>query len=516
MVKLPHPYLLEGPQAAEIRRRFGVEARAASRVSHPNVVTIYMVGETADGIPAIAMEFVEGEALCTRLKLAAPLPLAELGALGKQLGEALRALHEVGIVHRDLAPSNVIVCTRSRELSVTLLDFGVAKLLDAPNKTLGPMGTPGYLAPEQLQGQVTPRTDVYSLGAILWWALTGYERPDDYSDGTLLRRLGSPLGPDPLQVRPDAPRRLAEVVSRMLIPAYERRLSVEGFLDEWRAALDATLAEQSEPGFAARTRRQSRTSSVGVEAVTAPAASQSRTVAVVVGNSVLRALTTSYLQREGDIAVVACDVRELTRSNPGAYAAAVLDADLPGVDVGELVQMLAECYEELAVVVIGSAEQGGAHWMRAGASAFVQLPEQLDELRAEVARALGRRQTTGTSSSGRLSTPMIERLYDAGQLHAALDGFIGEVPQWLADVNLSLTNGELARASGICQRLVLSADSLGLTDLARLARATCAFIMDADLDGASGLTAALEDEYEKVFPEVYALMQCSRPAGVRP
>lgn len=505
VVKLPHPYLLEGPQGAEIRRRFGVEARAATRVSHPNVVTIYTVGETTEGIPAIAMAFVEGDPLSTHLKVAAPLPLAELGALGEQLGEALSALHGVGIVHRDLAPSNVIVCTRSGELSVTLLDFGVAKLLDAPSKTLGPMGTPGYLAPEQLQGRVSPLSDVYSLGAILWWALTGHERPDDYSDGSLLRRLGSPLGPDPLALRPDAPPRLAAVVSHMLVPAHEHRLSVEEFLRDWRAALDATTAPQADPTSTSRTSRTER----GTEP------SQSRTVAVVVGNSVLRALTTSYLQTQGDIAVVTCDARELTRSNPGAYAAAVLDAELPGVDIGELLQMLAECYEELAVVVIGSAEQAGDHWASYGASAFVKLPEELDQLRGEVARALGRKRTTRASTSSRLSTPIIERLFADGELYATLDGFIGDMPQWLADVQVALAKGDLARASGACQRLLASADSLGLGDLAHLARAACAFMLDEDLDGATTFAAALEGEYREVFPEVFALMERSRPPEIR-
>jgi serine/threonine protein kinase len=508
VVKLPHPYLLEGPHGAEIRRRFAVEARAATRVSHPNVVTVYTVGETSDGIPAIAMEFVEGESLSTRLEAEAPLPLVQLGALGVQLGEALLALHEVGIVHRDLAPSNVMVCTHSDELSVTLLDFGVAKLLEAPTKTLGPMGTPGYLAPEQLQGQVTPRTDVYSLGAILWWALTGRERPDDFSDGSLLRRLGSPRGPNPLSVRPDAPPRLAEVVSNMLIPAYERRLSVEGFLHDWRAALAATTNTTNRTTLGgSRPASRSR--------ATEPEPSQSRTVALVVGNSVLRNLASQYLQTDGDLAVVTCDVRDLTRSNPGAYAAAVLDADLPGVDVDELLQLLADCYEDLAVVVIGSAEQAGPRWAEHGASAFVQLPEQLDELRGEVARALGRRRTTQAARPSRLSEPIIERLYAEGELHSALDGFIGDMPQWLADVQVALANNDLSRASSACQHLVWSADSLGLRDLSRLARAACAFMLDGDLDGATAFSTALEDEYQLVFPEVSALLENSRPAEIR-
>ncbi|PRQ03061.1 Serine/threonine-protein kinase Pkn1 [Enhygromyxa salina] len=501
VVKVPHPHLLAGPHGREIRRRFGVEARAATRVSHPNLVTVYTVGETEQGIPAIAMEFVDGEPLSTRLNAKAPLPIDQLGALGEQLGEALLALHQAGIVHRDLAPGNVMVRNGTSGLVAKLLDFGVAKLLDAPTRTLGPMGTPGYLAPEQLQGQVTPRSDVYSLGAILWWALTGRERPDDYADGSLRAQLGASQGPDPLSLRPNAPPRLAAVISRMLVPAHEHRLDVDAFLGEWRAALAATAAPQLVP-------RSGSWSGSDEHRRTTPL--RSPTVAVVVGNSILRTLTASYLDSRGDLDIVTCDARELTRANPGTYAAAVLDADLPGVDIRELLQVLSECHEELALVVIGSAEQADTYWAAYGATAFVKLPEELEQLRGVVYGAVGRGLTTGALSSGRLSVPVVEGLRARGQLHASLNGFIGDMPQWIGDLQVALAT-EPERASAPCRQLLASAESLGLRDLARLARAACAFLSRNDFEGAAAFAVALEREYHEVFPEVFELMMNSGP-----
>lgn len=500
VVKLPHAHLLEGRYGPEIRRRFGVEARAATRVSHPNVVTIYTIGEF-HGIPALAMEYIEGQPLFDYLSAAAPLPLVHLGALGEQLGEALLALHECDIVHRDLSPANVMVARRGNSLVVKLLDFGVAKLLDGPSRTAGPMGTPGYLAPEQLQGLVTPRSDVYSLGAILWWALTGQERPDDYSDGTLMRSVGGLRGPDPLALRPDAPAGLAAVISHMLIPAPERRPSVEEFLTEWGGALDETAVPH---------RYQGGGSSALPIAGRGTVSATPREIAVVVGNSVLRTLVSSSLEFAG-VGTRACSPRELSRANPGSFEVAVIDADLAEVDAAELVQMLAECHEELAVVVVGGTEHAATGWVQLGAEAFVLLPEQLDRLRPTVSQAMNRARTTGVAGLSRLSSPAIERLRAEGQLYDSIQSFIGQVPQWLADIQVAISTHDARTAGSACQQLLARAEALGLRDLGRVSRATCAFISTGDFDSAAAFATAIEREYQDAFPEVFALMSAPRP-----
>lgn len=471
VVKLPHPYLLDGPQAAEIRRRFEVEARAATRVSHPNVVTIYTVGHTPQGIPAMAMEYVDGEPLSTMLDAAAPLPLVQIGPLGEQLGEALLALHAVGIIHRHISPAKVMIRRDTATLSTTLLDLGVAKL----------------------RGRVTPRSDVYSLGAILWWALTGFERPDDAGDGSLSKRLSSPVGPDPLSVRPDAPAELAAVISRMLIAAHERRPSIEEFLHEWRSALDAIAVPRSP------------TLSRSSYEHTTPMLMQK--VAVVVDNPVMRELATNCLHLGSAIEVMPCGPRDLTRANPGDYAVAIIDAQLPGVDVRELLRMLSECHEDLALIVIGNAARAGMRWPRYGADAFVQLPEELSRLPKEVLFALGRSSVTELPNGNRLSTPTITRLRAQGQLYPRLQSFVRNMPQWLGDLHAGLETRDRSRASQACAQLLASVDALGLHDLTLLAQAAAAFMRENDLTSAAGFAEALELAYHEVFAEVFLLIR---------
>lgn len=471
VVKLPHPYLLDGPQSAEIRRRFEVEARATTRVSHPHVATIYTVGHTPQGIPAMAMEYVDGEPLSTMLNAAAPLPLVQIGPLGEQLGEALLALHQVGIIHRHLSPDKVMIRRDTATLSTKLLDLGVAKL----------------------QGRVAPRSDVYSLGMILWWALTGLERPDDPRDGSLLERLHSPVGPDPLRVRPDAPPELAAVISRMLVAAPERRPTIDEFLHEWRSALDSIAVPRAHSPSCSSYDR------------TTPL--QLQRVAVVISNPVLRTLTINCLHLGSTIEVEACGPRDLTRANPGDYSVAIIDAQLPGVDVRELLRMLSECHEDLALIVIGNAARAGMRWPRYGADAFVQLPEELSRLPKEVLVALGRTAATECPSGNRLATPIIARLRAQGQLHTRLQSFVGYMPQWLGDLQVGLETHDRARASQACAQLLANVDALGLRDLTLLAQAASAFIREEDLASAAGFAEALEQAYHEVFAEVFLLIR---------
>jgi predicted Ser/Thr protein kinase len=176
-VKLLSPGLATG------RERFGREARALAQLAHPNVVTIHEVG-THDERLFLAMEYVEGPTMRAWLKTE-PTPRQILGVL-RQAAQGLLAAHDVGLVHRDFKPDNVIVGADGR---VRILDFGLAKALtdgtrqavhtqqpDATEAfvTVGGVGTPGYIAPEQLTGlSVDPRTDQYSFCVAAWEALFG-------------------------------------------------------------------------------------------------------------------------------------------------------------------------------------------------------------------------------------------------------------------------------------------------------------------------------------------------------
>ncbi|HVF24173.1 MAG TPA: serine/threonine-protein kinase, partial [Pyrinomonadaceae bacterium] len=169
------------------RRRFFQEARAASALNHPHILTVYEVGED-DGRPYIAMEYIEGETLRHKIKNNG-LKLTEALDIAIQIAAGLARAHELGIIHRDLKPENLMF---SRDGYAKILDFGLAKLVaereralvaDSEQKTLirgiqtqsgTLMGTVNYMAPEQLLGQrVDRRCDVFSFGVVLCEMLTG-------------------------------------------------------------------------------------------------------------------------------------------------------------------------------------------------------------------------------------------------------------------------------------------------------------------------------------------------------
>jgi serine/threonine-protein kinase len=167
--------ILAGAYAgAREQARFRIEAEAAARLQHPNIVQIYEVGEQ-DGCLFLALELVDGVSLEKKFA-GQPVPAHQAGQLVETLAQAMRVAHERGIIHRDLKPSNVLL-TSAGVPKIT--DFGLAKLLDArANQTPSDafLGTPSYMAPEQAFGrreEIGPATDVYALGAILYQLLTG-------------------------------------------------------------------------------------------------------------------------------------------------------------------------------------------------------------------------------------------------------------------------------------------------------------------------------------------------------
>ena len=189
MVKVTHPDLIQGSRAETFRRRFSAEVRALAAVSHPNLVRIHRAGITSSGLPAIVMDFVEGPTLEQCLsgeQLMSALDI--VGLLGK-LGSALRSMHEKGIVHRDISPQNVILQRADDGSPVPiLLDFGVAAFLsEEDSQTI--VGTPRYMAPERQFSAATEMSDMYSIGAIGWWAFSGIPyRPGARLDSILETR----------------------------------------------------------------------------------------------------------------------------------------------------------------------------------------------------------------------------------------------------------------------------------------------------------------------------------------
>jgi serine/threonine protein kinase len=205
----------------ELRRRFLREGRLSARLSHPNVVRVFDVGEDGDR-PFIAMEYVEGETLAELIARRGSLPPAEAAELGVQACAGLAAAHAAGLVHRDVKPQNLLL---GRDGVLKLGDFGIAFGAEGTRLTAAGtvLGTAGYLAPEQARGeQVTAAADIYAVGAVLCELLTG-EPPRRAGS---LAELGHPEAfrtPDLLARAPHVPAALATAVTDCLAERPEDR-----------------------------------------------------------------------------------------------------------------------------------------------------------------------------------------------------------------------------------------------------------------------------------------------------
>ena len=210
-LKFLPPELTRDPVA---KARFLQEARAASALEHPNICTIHEVDETEDGQLYLAMPAYDGETLKRKVEHG-PLPLEEAIDFAIQVGQGLAKAHRQGIVHRDIKPANLIV---TGDGIVKILDFGLAKLAGAAGLTRAGfcLGTPSYMSPEQARGEVDQRTDLWSLGVVLYEMVTG--RPPfraDTDQGIIYSLLTEE--PEPIRkLRPEVPPELERIVKRML------------------------------------------------------------------------------------------------------------------------------------------------------------------------------------------------------------------------------------------------------------------------------------------------------------
>ncbi|MES1186109.1 MAG: protein kinase [Myxococcales bacterium] len=231
--------------------RFQREAEAASLAESPHIVQIFDSGRSEQGLPFLVMELLSGEDLRARLQREGKLDPETTVRLGVQILKALRQAHAAGIVHRDLKPDNVFLCRRDDEPSfVKLVDFGISKVQQQPGvDTLthkgAVLGTAFYMSPEQAQSfpDIDGRTDLFSVGAILYEMLTG-ERP--YSAPTyeaVLIAICTRDAPDVRALAPQVPEKLARVVARALRRERdERYATAQDMLGELEAALSESRA----------------------------------------------------------------------------------------------------------------------------------------------------------------------------------------------------------------------------------------------------------------------------------
>src|SRR3954467_4287125 len=238
-LKMMHRDISTDPDQLE---RFRREARAVASLNHPHVVTVIDAGED-EGAPYIVFEYVEGETLKDRIRRLGMLPVPEAVAYAIEIGRALSAAHAARLVHRDVKPQNVLIDPEGR---AKLTDFGISRELEGDGLTATGrvLGTTDYVAPEQAMGQgVDPRSDIYSLGVVLYEMLTG-DVPfhADSQVGVAMKHVNEEL-PDVQRRRPEVSAAVALVVERSTAKDPGGRYQQVGeMIDDLSTALEVEAA----------------------------------------------------------------------------------------------------------------------------------------------------------------------------------------------------------------------------------------------------------------------------------
>ena len=236
---------LEGAEAVDVIARFQREARAAGRLNHPNIVSIYDFGDDKS-TTFIAMEFVHGRELKSYFEKNERFPMAQIVRVMGQLLDALEYSHNYGVVHRDIKPANVIIQPNGQ---VKVADFGIARIESSQYTQAGTvLGTPAYMSPEQFMGQtVDRRSDIFSAGVVLYQFLTG-ERPFSGAATTIMHKVLSVDPPPPSMLNVQVPRPFDAVIAKAMAKRPEDRFqTAREFSDAIRAAAEGSTA----PGPAA-------------------------------------------------------------------------------------------------------------------------------------------------------------------------------------------------------------------------------------------------------------------------
>jgi len=243
-IKVLPGQLAESPEFAA---RFQQEARFIARLEHPHILPVFDYGEDS-GITYFVMRYLDAGSLKDRMS-AGPLSLTEIDRIFTQLADALGYAHGRGIIHRDLKPANALI---DSDGNLFLTDFGIAKLLESASPRLTQtdaiMGTPAYISPEQAQAQpVNQRSDIYSLGIILYELVTGrVPYVADTPLAVILKHLSDPL-PLPSVIKPDISDAIEQVILKALAKNPADRFGTTGeFVTAWKRALQTVETVRSE------------------------------------------------------------------------------------------------------------------------------------------------------------------------------------------------------------------------------------------------------------------------------
>lgn len=512
VVKIAHPELFQSREADLMRRRFAEELQTASRVQHPNLVTLYTAGVTRDQVPAMAMEFIPGQTLEEAIQgCSHGLPPEVIGSVFRQLGDAVAALHAGGVIHRDLSPRNVMLTPqRGKAPKLTVLDFGVAKLRGRPHETLGPIGTPRYMAPEQAIGRSGPASDVFAVGAMLWWALSGVEyRASALNMDDVHREVLMSEAPRDLRkIAPHVPAPIADLLSLLLAPDDRERISAPEFLDRWKT-LSPLLSPKADESA---TFHQLSIVDVGAppsynslfEATTPSDTAPEPRVLVADPNPLTYHLLASALRRFGCVPEQTRDTSRLADIPPASYDLIILSTDQSELRAQETARKLLASDPTPWIVFVGRGALSET-LREVGVRDHIRLPSQIDrlgalieQLRQELARA---KQAHGTLGPSTLDTTPLERLRsdDPLALREAIEMFVGQVPESLARIRHMHSHGNVQESCSECDALSASALALGATQLGRLAYATAELMRQGEVQCVPGFVTEMENEYRIVF-----------------
>jgi serine/threonine-protein kinase len=247
----------------KIVARFSREARAASRISHPNALSVTDFGEDESGHVFLVMEFLSGKTLKQVIRDEGPLPLTRVVGITRQVGDALNAAHAQGVIHRDLKSDNIMLLDTMTGDYAKVLDFGIAKIhepdgtpdpsLTAPNLVIG---TPQYMSPEQCSQdcEIDARSDIYSLGVILYEMLVGHVPfAGDSPTMVMMKHLQEPV-PSILDERTDVPPPVGRVVARAMAKVPDNRYqNVAELVEDLTIAAGMSMARAIPPAVLSTT-----------------------------------------------------------------------------------------------------------------------------------------------------------------------------------------------------------------------------------------------------------------------
>ena len=490
MVKIAHGGLLEGRDADRVRARFAAELKAATQVNHPNVVTLFTSGETSDGLPAIAMEYVPGASLEDILdQRAGRLPATFVHDVFAQLGSAVAAFHKASVTHRDLSPSNIIVGDGDDgSLIVKILDFGSARL-GPDSGRVSIVGTPRYMAPEQVVGSAGPASDVYALGAMLWWALAGSEVQSEVQtlEDVMEARLIGPHSKDIRETAEDVAPEVAALVAEMLEFEPSRRPSAAQFCQRWSAC---DVAESDAP----RSRR-----SVSIPPLPRAEAARTQRIelleAVCFDDDAVR-----VAQLRGFLEHSKCRLRVVslyepmeTLARPGIL---FVSGSLAGGAAEAILHRASTLFPGVTLVAMVRSERERGAMIRAGADLAVRVPVDLPHIAEALEEARGPRSIDSAVTAQHLvAPPRRERPASVVDIEA----FLGLAPELIADILEAIQHERVDAILDACTQLRERANTLGGVELARLSTACAAFAQTQDFSSAEGFGAELEKEYGTLF-----------------